>query len=480
MSNWKKVPLEELLVLVIDHRGKTPKKMGFLDFDALGYPVLSAKHVKTDGLVNQDSLRFANEEMYKKWMKDEVQEGDIVLTSEAPLGEVFYIDGKTKYVLGQRVFGLRPLREKLEPFYLFAWLASGRGQAELTARSSGSTVTGIRQSELLKICVDLPPIEVQEMIAKNRKDLDDKIENNRQINKSLEKIAQALFKSWFVNFDPVHAKAEAINNGGNEEDARIAAMSAISGKTKEELATMQTISPEDYAELESTANAFPSSFVESELGLIPEEWEVTKIQDVAKTIKGQSYRSSELAESNTALVTLKSFNRGGGYRLDGLKAYTGTYKEEQVVFAGDLIIAYTDVTQAADVIGKPAMVISDSRYDRLVVSLDVAVVRPENPALKYFLYGLAKTEIFQQHTNAHSTGTTVLHLSKNAVPDYLFSLPQGALIEAYEKIATPLFSLINESISENKTLLKVRDVLLPRLLSGEIEISNCQLMETRF
>ena len=77
------------------------------------------------------------------------------------------------------------------------------------------------------------------------------------------------------------------------------------------------------------------------------------------------------------MVTLKSFNRGGGYRLDGLKEYTGKYKPEQEVFAGDLIVAYTDVTQAADVIGKPAMVISDSRYEHLVVSLDVAVVRPQ-------------------------------------------------------------------------------------------------------
>ena len=87
MSDWKELPLNDVIELVIDHRGKTPKKLGFDDFFSEGYPVLSAKHVKTSGLVNLDAMRFANEEMYKKWMKEPTQKGDVILTSEAPLGE---------------------------------------------------------------------------------------------------------------------------------------------------------------------------------------------------------------------------------------------------------------------------------------------------------------------------------------------------------------------------------------------------------
>ena len=208
--------------------------------------------------------------------------------------------------------------------------------------------------------------------------------------------------------------------------------------------------------------------VESELGEIPEGWSTPAVQDVAKTIKGKSYKSTELQESTTALVTLKSFNRGGGYRLDGLKEYTGKYKPEQEVFAGDLIIAYTDVTQAADVIGKPAMVISDARYDHLVISLDVVVVRPTDDELKYYLYGVAKTDHFQQHTKAHSTGTTVLHLSKNAVPEYKFTLASNDLVKAYRKHAQPIFSDVNENIEQNNMLSAYRDTLLPKLLAGEI------------
>ena len=180
-----KLPLAELLELIIDHRGKTPNKQGFDDFFPTGVPVLSAKHVKTDILVDVDSMRYASPEMYKKWMAVEVQEGDIILTSEAPMGEVFYIKDDKKYVLGQRVFGLRPNQELINPKYLVAWLASSEGQRQLAARASGSTVQGIRQSELLKLEVDLPSEEEQERIANVRFSLTNKIDLNRRINSSM-------------------------------------------------------------------------------------------------------------------------------------------------------------------------------------------------------------------------------------------------------------------------------------------------------
>ncbi len=165
---------------------------------------------------------------------------------------------------------------------------------------------------------------------------------------------------------------------------------------------------------------------------------------------------------------MKSFKRGGGYRLDGLKEYTGAYKPEQEVFAGDLLIAYTDVTQAADVIGKPAMVIDDPSYEHLVISLDVAVVRPANDDLRFYLYGLARTHKFQRHTESYSTGTTVLHLGKDAVPKYRFTMPADELLHEYAQIVLPMFASINERVEESRGLELTRDVLLPRLLSGEL------------
>jgi len=201
---------------------------------------------------------------------------------------------------------------------------------------------------------------------------------------------------------------------------------------------------------------------------VPAGWEVKKVGDIAKVIKGKSYKSSELESSKTALVTLKSFNRGGGYRLDGLKEYTGTYKPEQEVFAGDLIIAYTDVTQAADVIGKPAMVMSDNRYEHLIISLDVGVVRPNNSVYKYFLYCMAMTVAFQAHTQSFCTGTTVLHLGKDAVPSFEIAVPNEFLLKKFAEISESIFAKINENIKQSVRLQNVRDTLLPKLLNGEL------------
>jgi type I restriction enzyme S subunit len=433
------VTIGDVVELVIDHRGKTPKKMGFDDFHAEGYPVLSAKHVKTDYLANTDAIRFANEEMYKKWMKVEIQKGDIALTSEAPLGEVFYLDGETKYLLGQRIFGLRPNKEKIDPLYFSAWLASPIGQSQLKSRSTGSTVQGIKQSELLKVEIDLPPMSMQKAIGRIRRELSEKITNNTQMNQTLEKIAQRIFKSWFIDFDPVKANVEGMPFDG--------------------------LSPEIQA-------LFPNELVESEMGMIPKGWEVTLVSDIADVVKGKSYKSTELNPSKTALVTLKSFQRGGGYRLDGYKEYTGKYKDSQIVDNGDLIIAYTDMTQAADVIGKPAMISGNDKYDCLVISLDVGAIKPKESNLKNFLYYTAMSSRFTDHTRSFSSGTTVLHLGKDAVPSFEFACPPPEVLCKFDEVVAPFIEKISNSIMENKNLTKIRDRLLPKLISGQIEIKN--------
>ena len=149
--------------------------------------------------------------------------------------------------------------------------------------------------------------------------------------------------------------------------------------------------------------------------------------------KGGSYRSAELKDSDVALVTLKSFKRGGGYRRGGLKPYTGKYKPEQVVKPGELVVALTDVTQAADVIGKPAIVLEDDRYDTLVASLDVGIVRLRDDRVgRSFISQLLRTEQFQDHTYSYCTGTTVLHLSKDALPTFKASVPSRELAACFE------------------------------------------------
>ena len=138
-----------------------------------------------------------------------------------------------------------------------------------------------------------------------------------------------------------------------------------------------------------TAALFPSAFQDSPLGEIPEGWGVEQIGDLVEIVKGRSYRSVELSESETALVTLKSIMRGGGYRPDGLKPYIGKYRPEQIITPGELVVSYTDVTQDAAVIGKPAIVQESSEHKTLVASLDLGIIRPiESTISVWFLYYL--------------------------------------------------------------------------------------------
>ncbi|WP_432509348.1 restriction endonuclease subunit S [Kineococcus auxinigenes] len=156
--------LGEVLTSVIDHRGKTPKKLGG-DWTVGGHRVISAINIK-NGRVDANNHHYISEAMYAKWMPTPLQVGDVLLTSEAPLGSVAFIDSPVDWAIGQRLFALRPDPSRLDGRYLFHLLRAGAPRAELLARSTGSTVSGIRQSELVKIRVALPSLERQIAIAR--------------------------------------------------------------------------------------------------------------------------------------------------------------------------------------------------------------------------------------------------------------------------------------------------------------------------
>lgn len=197
---WKKVKLGEIVSLVIDYRGKTPLKLGG-DWADSGYRAFSAKNIKTGKIVQEESIRFVDEELYRKWMKEEVKRGDIFITSEAPFGEIYYWNSDEKIVLSQRLFDIR-LKDDVDSRYVYYYMTTNNFKGELDGRATGTTVIGLRQPELLRCEIPLPPLEDQRRIAAILSSLDAQIENNNRINANLEAQAQALFKSWFVDFEP--------------------------------------------------------------------------------------------------------------------------------------------------------------------------------------------------------------------------------------------------------------------------------------
>lgn len=153
--NWDVIFLKDALQTIIDYRGKTPKKLGS-DWVEKGIPAISAKNIKNKKLINIDKIKYVSEETYSKWMKIELEKGDVLLTSEAPLGETFYLAEKEKYCLSQRLFALRVNTKLLNSTYLWELVNSNIFQYSLQGKATGSTVQGIRQKELMKIPIILP------------------------------------------------------------------------------------------------------------------------------------------------------------------------------------------------------------------------------------------------------------------------------------------------------------------------------------
>lgn len=192
-------PLEELVLDIIDRRGVTPKKLGG-DFTTAGYRVISARSIRNRVVdLTADEERFVSEEIYQRWMKTPLQRGDVLLTSEAPLGEPAYVRDGDPWCVGQRLFALRPDPTKLDGRYLFYALQAEAVRHDLEARATGTTVLGIRQSELRRVGIPTPSVASQKAIAAILGALDDKIELNRRMSETLEQMARALFKAWVVD-----------------------------------------------------------------------------------------------------------------------------------------------------------------------------------------------------------------------------------------------------------------------------------------
>ena len=375
------------------------------------------------------------------------QNGDTLLARITPClenGKTVYVDclksnqighGSTEFIV------LSGIEDKTDNLFVY-YLARDPSVRTFAIHSmQGSTGRQRVDADSLRLFeFSLPSIEEQRRIAHILGTLDDKIELNRQMNETLEATARAIFKSWFVDFDPVKAKME--------------------GRKPPWMDT-------------ETAALFPSAFQDTPLGKIPEGWAVEKMGNLVEIVKGRSYRSSELTESDTALVSIKSIMRGGGYRPDNLRPYTGRYNPEQVITPGELVIAYTDLTQEAEILGKPAIVKGDEKYQTLVPSLHLRIIRPlESTVSVRFLYCLFRERHFQSHIYGYATGTTVLGLSKDGVPSYQFALPPEKIRSQFDSVVEPLFAKIESNENESRTLIQTRDTLLPKLLSGEIRVDD--------
>ena len=261
------------------------------------------------------------------------------------------------------------------------------------------------------------------------------------MNETLEAMARALFKSWFVDFDPVHAKMEDRDTG----------------------------LPQEIADL------FPARLVNSELGPIPEGWEVTPLSECVDVMRGLSYKGSYLSSDGVPMHNLNSIYEGGGYKHDGLKGYDGEHKQQHVARAGDVIVANTEQGHNRLLIGYAA-IIPTYFVNETLFSHHIYRVRPrDSTALtSNYLCQLLNTKIMHEIVSGFANGTTVNMLPMDALQTPQIAVPARQIIAAFNDLAEAARRRQEEMIDESRTLDALRDTLLPKLISGEAQNENVE------
>ena len=433
-DNFKTDTLDSLCELIVDCPHSTPTWTTF------GYVVIRNQNI-TDGVLDLSSPSYTDYSGYRDRIKRaSPQENDIVITREAPMGRVCLIPKEPICCLGQRQVLLRADRNKISAEYLYWSLRSPFVQRQiLINEGTGATVSNMRIPVLKALEIPrLESIEIENKRARDLSNIQNKIQLNTQFNQTLEQIAQALFKSWFVDFDPVRAKAQALSDGLSLEQAELAAMQAISGKTPEELTALLQTQPDLYAELAETAKAFPCEMVEVDGVEVPKGWVGKRIDEVIQKIPVGKKYSSKIAFSE-GLVPILDQGRAGviGYHNDkpGVKASIE-----------DPIIVFANHTCYMRLIS----------YDFSAIQNVFAFKGKECNLYWLYLATLGKQEFVEY---------------KGHFPDFLIKeiiVPPEELTELFGKYVKENFSKIFINDRENSSLAKIRDLLLPKLLNWGI------------
>ncbi|HHF2757944.1 TPA: restriction endonuclease subunit S, partial [Haemophilus influenzae] len=326
MSNWKVMKLSEVATIV---GGGTPSSSKSEYFENGNIPWITPKDLsgynkryisKGERNITELGLKNSSAKLLPK--------NTVLLTSRAPIG---YVAIASNEISTNQGFKSLVLNNGHIPEFFYYLLKNNVHILE--SRATGSTFKEISGQILKDTELSIPTPDIQQKIVDILSPLDDKIELNTQINQTLEQIAQALFKSWFVDFDPVRAKVQALSGGLSLEQAELAAMQAISGKTPEELTALSQTQPDRYAELAETAKAFPCEMVEVDGVEVPKGWEVKRIDEVIQKIPVGKKYSSKIAFSE-GLVPILDQGRSGviGYHNDkpGVKA---SIEDPIIVFA---------------------------------------------------------------------------------------------------------------------------------------------------
>jgi len=458
-ADWPLVTLKGAGINLIDCDHKTPKAQ------EKGLPYIGIPQLK-NGRILLDGARLISEKDFHHWRrKANPTPDDVILSRRCNPGEVAYVPENLDIALGQNLVLLRSDGEKIFPPFL-RWVAQGSNWWNQVNKyiNVGAIFDSLKCADIPKFEFRLPPMEDQKSIAKILGDLDRKIELNRQTNQTLENIAQAIFKSWFVDFEPTRAKIAAkqewakrsltAKEGGNDENAGAifverAAMAAISGKT---ISDLKNLPPEQQQSLKSTAALFPDTLTDSELGQIPVGWDEATLGNHFDVVMGQSPKGDTYNEDGNGMLFFQG-RRDFGFRYPTPRVYTTAPK--RLAQNGDTLISVRAP------VGDRNMANQECCLGR-----GVAGIRHKSGA-RSFTYAFIG-HIEKNLSDSGSDGTVFSSINKNELSAVGFVAPTEDIVILYEEKISSLDQQIEVNSKEIEILDSLRDILLPKLLSGDL------------
>lgn len=462
-SDWRRVQISSVCELIIDCVNKTAPHVEY----ETPYKMIRTPNIK-NGRIDLTDCRYVERDTYEKWTRRAtVERGDVLLTREAPMGEVGYVDFDDQVFLGQRIMQYRAEPTVLYPRYLlYAFLSPDLQNQFKMHDGSGSVVSHIRVPDCSRFEISFPSLPEQQRIVRILGSIDDKIYLNHQINQTLEQMSQAIFKSWFVNVEPFKAKMAALEAGGSEADARLAAMQAISGKSSDQLARLQVEQPEHYAELRATAELFPSAMQDNELGELPEGWETVPFSDLAK-LHTRSVKPNGNSKKIWEHFSIPAFDAGKGPVLElGANIKSNKYKVDQnCVLVSKLNPHFPRIWWP-----------EPTDQEAAICSTEFMQFVPRSPELRPFMAGMIASPPFQQGIMMRVTGSTGSR--QRAQPKQVATmdvvLPPESLVLEYCRLTASMYAAQASNIKQSQALAQLRDTLLPKLLAGELTIPEAE------
>ena len=429
-----------------------------------GMPVIKIGNVTGGSFIDLSSYDTISEEIARKVKSFQTKDDDILIAmTGANVGKVSRIaKGTQPCLINQRV-GRFILKEDC-PYssdFIYYLVSSNKSFQYFSNTADGAAQPNI--SGKLIEDLEFPDISPKSAnkAGKHLKVLDEKIQLNTQINQTLEQIAQALFKSWFVDFDPVRAKVQALSDGLSLEQAELATMQAISGKTAEELTALSQTQPERYAELAETAKAFPCEMVEVDGVEVPKGWEIKALSDLGQIICGKtpSKSNKEFYGDDVPFIKIPDMHNQVfiTQTTDNLSVAGANSQSKKYIPPKSICVSCIATVGLVSMISKPSH-----------TNQQINSIIPNNEQTSEFLYlSLKQPSMTKYLKDLASGGSATLNLNTSTFSKIEIITPSKEIIDIYHKKVCYFFEKILSNAIENKRLTEIRDLLLPRLLSGK-------------